>query len=260
MVIRGREHDAGASTRRQQRLLRTAVDFAPDAADVDVYEVRRGIVILVPDVRGKLGTAHHATRIAGEVCEKRELASGELQSLAGAPRFVAARVDDEICDRDRRREHLTATPKQRAYARQQLAEVERLDHVVVGTGIEPADAIVHAVARGEEQNRRLDFAPTELAAHRQPVEARHQDVEDDRVVFVDDGVRERLVSVIHHIDREGLLPQSAGDGIAQWGVVFSEEDTHSGREEVLPEVWRTARLVPRRARGFLGFVGRKTGG
>jgi hypothetical protein len=46
------------------------------------------------------------------------------------------------------------TPLQRPDARHQLAEVEGLDEVVVGAGIEALDAIGRRVARGQHQERR----------------------------------------------------------------------------------------------------------
>src|SRR5215475_5976126 len=48
---------------------------------------------------------------------------------------------------------LTAT-QQRADPSLELGELERLGHVVVGSGVEPLHAILGAVSRGEDQHRR----------------------------------------------------------------------------------------------------------
>ena len=44
--------------------------------------------------------------------------------------------------------------EQRAQPRQQLAECERLDEVVVRAGVESGDAVRHRLARGEHEDRR----------------------------------------------------------------------------------------------------------
>ena len=44
------------------------------------------------------------------------------------------------------------TPEQRPHPRLELGEVERLDQVVVGTVVEPADTIVECIAGGEHEH------------------------------------------------------------------------------------------------------------
>ena len=70
--------------------------------------------------------------------------------------------------------------QQRAQARLQLAQGERLDEVVVGAGVEALDAIVDRVARGEHQHGRPVTGLPQAPADLEPVEPRHRDVEDDR--------------------------------------------------------------------------------
>ena len=46
-----------------------------------------------------------------------------------------------------------AAAQQRAHARDQLLDRERLDEVVVGAGVEPGDALGDGVAGGQQQDR-----------------------------------------------------------------------------------------------------------
>ena len=68
-------------------------------------------------------------------------------------------------------------------ARQQLARAERLDQVVVGSGIEPFDPRLLAGARREQDHR--DVAGrgvgAQLAQEPEAVEPRHHDVGEDEV-------------------------------------------------------------------------------
>ena len=53
---------------------------------------------------------------------------------------------------------------ERTQARLQLGERERLDEVVVGAAVEPGDAIVDRLERGEHQHRRPHPALAQLPA------------------------------------------------------------------------------------------------
>ncbi len=82
----------------------------------------------------------------------------------------------------------------RPHARQQLAVEERLDDVVVGAALEPAQAVGVAAAAGEHQDRDLGVDPAGLAVGRadpvqqlQPAPVAQAEVEqhDRRVADLD---------------------------------------------------------------------------
>ena len=58
--------------------------------------------------------------------------------------------------------------QERAQTGQQLAEGERLHHVVVSAGVEPSHAIGHLMARGQHQDRERRSG-AQLAAHGQAI-------------------------------------------------------------------------------------------
>ena len=85
-----------------------------------------------------------------------------------AAHLVRVRVEREVGEAQRAAPPRLDAAQQRAQPRQQLAQRERLDEVVVGAGVEARDAVVDRVARGEHQHRRavagLAHAPADLEA------------------------------------------------------------------------------------------------
>ena len=116
-----------------------------------------------------------------EQLQERVLGARELDRALAAPHLVRARVEHEVGEAQVGRARLLAPPQQRAQPRPQLAQRERLDEVVVGAGVEPVDAVVDRVARGQHQHRRAVAGRAQPAADLEPVEPRHRDVEHDRV-------------------------------------------------------------------------------
>src|SRR3954452_12605746 len=126
-------------------------ELAAQVADVDVDDVGGPLVVGIPDVIEQPRAADQLARMAGEVLEDRELASGQLDRGPADGDQVPGRVDDKLADAQLRRALGGPAADQRAYAREQLPEVERLGQVVVGAGVEPADAIADPDARGEHE-------------------------------------------------------------------------------------------------------------
>ena len=97
--------------------------------------------------------------------------------------LAAARVDRQRPDRQPLgQQRLAPAADQRAQPREQLAEIERLDEVVVGAAVQPFDARLHGVARGQHQDRHGAARLANRAADGEAVAPRQHDVEDHRVV------------------------------------------------------------------------------
>ncbi len=122
----------------------------------------------------------------------------ESSSLCGAaPRLPGAAVEREVGEA----QHAVAVlrrlraPQQRAQARLELLQGERLDQVVVGAGVEPRHPIVDGIARGEHQHRRAVAGVAQPAADLEPVDPGHRHVEHHRVVAHLRHAVERLAAV-----------------------------------------------------------------
>ena len=99
--------------------------------------------------------------------------------------------------------------QQRAHAREQLAKSERLDEIVVGSGVQARDAVVHLPAGGQHQHRGAVAALAKDTAHLQPVDVRHRDVQDHGLVAGRPEKVERLSAVRRLRDRVALERQGA---------------------------------------------------
>ena len=70
-----------------------------------------------------------------------------------------------------------AARRHRAHAGRDLVEIERLDDVVVGARVEAADAILHVVARGEDDDRSGIAAMTQLTQHLDSISPRQPEIQ-----------------------------------------------------------------------------------
>ena len=116
-------------------------------------------------------------------------------------------------------------------AGEELIERERLHEVVVGAGVEAGDAIAHLVAGRQHQHGRVVAARAEAPAHFEPVGARHQHVEDDRIGRDVLDLEQRIVAVDRGVHVVALVAKRARDGFAHALVVFYDEEpsAHHGR-------------------------------
>ena len=119
-----------------------------------------------------------------EIFEQRVLLRGQ-RDVAAADRAragCACRASSGPTIEPLGQQRLAAAADQRAQPRQQLAEVERLDQIVVGAAVEPLDARLDRVARGQHQDRHGAARLANRAADREAVAPRQHHVEDDGVV------------------------------------------------------------------------------
>ena len=140
---------------------------------------------------------------------------------------MRGRIDHQVAAGQRGRARVLAAPHQRPQPREQLGELERLGHVVVGAEVEAIDAVGDTVAGGQHQDRRPAAAPAQPCAGVEPVHVGQPQVEHDRVVAgvqrPPDGIRAGAGG----IGRIPLLPQPAGDDLAQPGRVFDKQHPHA---------------------------------
>ena len=160
-----------------------------------------------------------------EELEQAVLGARQLDAPVAAPDVTRGRVEREVGEAQSLRRRLDAS-QQRAQTREQLAQREGLDQVVVGAGIEARHAIVDRIARGEHQDRRpiarLAHAPADLEA----VHVGHRDVEDHGVELLGGEAVERLATVLGERDVVALEGERPLHGRAQRGLVIDQQDSH----------------------------------
>lgn len=75
----------------------------------------------------------------------------------------------------------SCSTQERLYARQQFSNIEWLGEIIIRAGIEAAHFIGRLDASGEHENSRVDPALSQLAAHRETIRTRQQDVQKNQV-------------------------------------------------------------------------------
>ena len=113
--------------------------------------------------------------------------------------------------------------QRRAHARHELAQPERLGHVVVGTHLEPHDRVDLGVARGHHDDRHLRARP-DLAAHVDAGDARQHHVEQHQRGTHRVEARDGLGPVGRDLDPEPLALQRDPQRVAVRLLVVDHED------------------------------------
>jgi hypothetical protein len=109
--------------------------------------------------------------------------SREVNLVTGAGDLVAVFVQFEVGYAQHTLAGLVRrrAAQHRVHAREQFLDAERLDDVVVGSGAQPADAVVRGVPRRQEDDRDLGTRRPEVLQHAEAVHARHHHVKDNEI-------------------------------------------------------------------------------
>ena len=173
---------ADAAHRVDQAWLAAGLGLLAQVADVHVERVRAVAEVVAPDAVEDHRPRQHLPRVAQEQLEQRELGPRQDELLAATGHLAGTGVQLEVGEAERGRLVVGAESAQkRPDARDELLEGERLDEVVVGAGLEACDAVGDLVARGQHQDRELAPVGPQPAGELEPVEPRHQDVDDREV-------------------------------------------------------------------------------
>src|SRR5688500_11675604 len=115
------------------------LELVPQARDVDVDDVARGVVAVVPDVTRDLRAIQRLAGAPHEQLEHRALACRERELPPRARTDPTRDVEPHIERIEHRRARARRTPEDRANPRRELIERERLDEIVIGARVESLD-------------------------------------------------------------------------------------------------------------------------
>ncbi|GAA3111524.1 hypothetical protein GCM10020001_032730 [Nonomuraea salmonea] len=137
--------------------------------------------------------------------------------------FSAPPVDDELAERDAVGRGRLRPAQHGADAGVEHARLDRLDHVVVGAGLEAHHDVEVVASCGEQDDGEL-VELADAAAHLDAVDAGEHDVEDRDLRAAGSDVVERLLT--RRVRRDGVsLPgQRQLQSRAHRGIVFYKED------------------------------------
>ncbi len=158
-----------------------------------------------------------------------ELRGGQADALVATLDASAVEVDDQVAMADEPPAHgigevAVGAPQQGLDAALQLAQTERLGHVVICAHLEADDLVHLLVAGGEHQHRRLGAIAAESSKGLEPVDPGHAHIEHDQIRRQLAGDLQRLLAGAGDGDLVALLLEgvldAAGDGV----FVFDDED------------------------------------
>src|SRR5215210_4755380 len=122
-----------------------------------------------PDLLGQLFAASQLASGGGEGGEELELLSAQLQWLAASEGREVLRVELQVPCLDYLAPAARLTAFQvRVYAGYELLHTEGLGHVVVGTGLEPADLVLFGVFGRDHHDHHALVALADPLAHLYP--------------------------------------------------------------------------------------------
>ena len=127
-----------------------------------------------------------------------------------------AQGQDDLVARTRSAQH-------RAQAGLQLIQIERLDQIVVGPGVQSFDPLGQAVARGQDQGRRRSARTGQQGA---AIAIRQAEVDDHGVVRRAPQGGLGGLDGRHAIDHEPLLDEVVRGQAPQGPMVFDQENSH----------------------------------
>src|SRR4051794_24465474 len=114
-----------------QPRLAAGLGLAPQVADVDLERVRRRPEVEAPHAFEDQRPRQHLPRVEQEELEQQELRPGELDLAVATADIVRRRVEREVREAENRAAvRRAAAPRERAHAREELLERERLHDVV----------------------------------------------------------------------------------------------------------------------------------
>ena len=119
-----------------------------------------------------------------------------------------------------------AAPGQRPQAGGELCQCEWLDQVIVGAAVEAGYTVMHAVARGQQQDWRGILLRAAFFQYFQARLARQVDIDYRCVVVLVDQCQFASHAVAHPVHRVAGLFQPGLDAVAQQLVVFNQQYPH----------------------------------
>jgi len=108
----------------------------------------------------ELGLGQHRAGPLGQGFEQSPLAGGQIHQVAGAPYRARGKVDVQVAPIEKRVGIARIAPGHRGDPGGEFGEVERFDQIVVGTAVEPRDAVGYLIeGRQDDHGRRVAGAP-----------------------------------------------------------------------------------------------------
>ena len=170
--------------------------------------------------------AFRSTTEGNRRIEDVELGGRQVQQLAVEGDLAARWVQREPATVQDRRTHAARPSLQRSHTRNQFAEVEWLDEVVIRTRIEALDSVRRGVARGQHQDRGWPVIAPGPGCDLDTGNPRHPPVENGDIVLIELQLFDGVVATVDGVDEVPRVLQSLHEDLPQASIVFRDQDPH----------------------------------
>ena len=141
--------------------------------------------------------------------------------------LAARRVELEASPADDGAIDSAGSPLQGAYTSQQLAEIEGLDHVVVGARVQSLNPIDRRIAGGQHQDGSRAAVLPGPGCHLDARCPRHPPIQDGDVVFVELELLDGVIAAVDSVNVVTGVLEALDQNLAQTAVVFRHQDSHN---------------------------------
>ncbi len=209
-----------------QRHFKRLVDHRTQAMDMHAQRIRIG-QFLAPHAGFQLLAGHHRRCRFHQRLQDLQRGRVELQQLALAAHFQRIQVVFQVAGFQHAGLHALAAARQGVQTHFHFLQRERLDQVVIGTGIEAGQLVVQRIAGRQHQHRGLlaRFI-AQLAADLDAVHAWQVEIQHDRVELVHHGQMQAGDPVSREVHRMPPVLQIVAQVGRNVAVVFDYQDSH----------------------------------
>ena len=174
---------------------------------------------------------------------QRIFARGEFHRFPLEKNVARGGVNFHLADFDDTGGFIGAAADDGAKTGEQLFKVERFDDVIIRTGVQPAHAVAHLVARGEHQHRRF-FGFAETLEDFPAVQSRQHHVQHNGVVVRAFGAEKTVVTGGGGVHGITFLAQCLCQAGEQIRFIFNNENSHVCRAgEILTRAFPAVTLA-----------------
>ena len=203
-----------------------AFQFAPQAVDIDLDRVVADALVPSREAIGDCLLGRHTPGVVEQDFEHLDLAGGQSEIGTVRSSLALHAVEAQPPNADFRVGHAVRAPQQGTQARQQFLEGERLEQVIVGSGIEPAHPVLDRIARGQNHHGQCRTTLAQIAQHIESFASRKPEIEQHRIVEEAGQGMLGLDTVACPVNREPRPPGSQHDRLAQRGIIFDKQNFH----------------------------------
>jgi D-alanyl-D-alanine carboxypeptidase/D-alanyl-D-alanine-endopeptidase (penicillin-binding protein 4) len=158
--------------------------------------------------------------------QQREFARRQVDRFAAHGHFMRGRIQDHFAHLHQALGASGLAARECAHAGRQLLQIEGLDEVIVGAGVEPGHAVGHRIACSGDENGNGAAAFTQGAQHGQAILLRQAQVQQQHGVVLGAQGHVGRLAVLHPVDGEAVLAQTLAHGFSHHGIVFHQQYAH----------------------------------